>query len=98
MSDVQTLLRHIQHCIARIEHDARAGKKTFLANGTIQDAVVHNLQIIGEASKKLPESLKEKHPNVPWKEIAGMRDVIVHDYFGISWEKESIQEMLTEHS
>jgi len=48
--------------------------------------VLHNLQIIGEASKKLPSDLKKSHPNVPWKEIAGMRDVIVHDYFGISLE------------
>ncbi len=111
MSDVSTLLRHIQHCIGRIEHDTREGKEKFLANETLQDAVVHNLQIIGEASKKLPDDLKEKYVNIPWKQIAGMRDVIVHDYFGMSWEivwdvvqnripdlKEVIQAMLSEHS
>lgn len=111
MSDVHILLRHIQHCISRIEHDTREGENAFLANETIQDAVVHNLQIIGEASKKLPESWKGQHPTIPWKEITGMRDVIVHDYFGISWKivwdvvqnripdlKNAVQEMLSKHS
>jgi uncharacterized protein with HEPN domain len=86
MSDAETLLRHIEHCIARIEQDTKEGKEVFLSNVTQQDAVTHNLQIIGEASKKLPSDLKSKHNSIPWKEIAGMRDVIVHNYFGISYE------------
>jgi len=86
MSDAQVLLRHIAHCISRIEQDTKSGKEAFMTNETLQDAVVHNLQIIGEASKKLPDHLKSRCSAIPWKEIAGMRDVIVHDYFGISWE------------
>ncbi|ASJ00224.1 HepT-like ribonuclease domain-containing protein [Thermococcus gorgonarius] len=47
------------------------------------DAVICNLEIIGEAVKNLPEEFKEMHPDVPWKEIAGMRDRLIHAYFGV---------------
>lgn len=50
------------------------------------DAVVKNLEIIGEAAKKIPESLKSKYPDVEWKKIAGLRDILIHEYFGISIE------------
>jgi uncharacterized protein with HEPN domain len=47
-------------------------------------AVVRALEIIGEAAKKLPESLKNKHPKVPWREISGMRNKLIHEYFGVN--------------
>jgi len=49
-------------------------------------AVVRNIEIIGEATKRLPEDLKDREPGIPWKSIAGMRDVVVHDYFEIDDE------------
>jgi uncharacterized protein with HEPN domain len=55
----------------------------FLEDSKTQDAVIRNLQVIGEAAKKLSQPLRKAHPHVPWKEMAGMRDRIVHEYFGI---------------
>ena len=52
-------------------------------NKMIQDAVIRNLEIIGEATKKLTPYLKDRRPEVPWNRIAGMRDVLIHDYFEV---------------
>jgi uncharacterized protein with HEPN domain len=50
------------------------------------DAVLYNLEIVGEAVKHIPESVTAKHPSVEWRKIAGLRDIIAHEYFGISLE------------
>jgi uncharacterized protein with HEPN domain len=50
------------------------------------DAVVRNLEIIGEAVKQIPERIRGKHPEVDWKKIAGLRDILIHNYFGIDLE------------
>lgn len=55
----------------------------FLSDRKTQDAVTRNIEIIGEAARSLPGEFKEKHPDIPWEEIVGMRNVIVHEYFGI---------------
>jgi uncharacterized protein with HEPN domain len=47
------------------------------------DAVIRNLEVIGEAIKKMPEEVRAKHPSVEWKKIAGLRDIVIHEYFGI---------------
>lgn len=55
----------------------------FLADRKTQDAVARNIEIIGEAARALPEDFIERHAGVPWGEIVGMRNVIIHQYFGI---------------
>jgi uncharacterized protein with HEPN domain len=56
----------------------------FLADIKTQDAVIRNLEIIGEATKSLSTGLREKHPDVPWKGMAGVRDRLIHHYFGVN--------------
>ncbi|MEM2131034.1 MAG: DUF86 domain-containing protein [Candidatus Woesearchaeota archaeon] len=65
-------------------------KEEFIKKDLIIDAVVRNLEIIGEAVKKIPNEIKEKNKNIEWKKIAGLRDVLIHEYAGIDldivWE------------
>lgn len=55
----------------------------FHKNRPLQDAIIRRLEIIGEAVKNLPSSFKTKHPDIPWKQIAGMRDILIHEYFDV---------------
>lgn len=61
-------------------------KSAFLEDEKTIDAVVRNLEVIGEAVKKLPENLRERHSAVEWKKIAGLRDILIHEYFGLDAE------------
>jgi len=60
--------------------------KEFKQNYMIVDAVVRNFEIIGEASKNIPENIKEKYSEIPWKKMYGLRNLISHEYFGIDYE------------
>lgn len=57
--------------------------KEFLLSTQIQDSVIRRLEIIGEATKKISMSFREKYPHIPWKLMAGMRDILIHEYFGV---------------
>ena len=83
MKEEKVYLKHIINCILKIETYTIKGKEEFLESELIQDAVIRNLQIIGEATKKLPDEIRQKEKNVPWREMAGLRDVLTHDYFGV---------------
>src|SRR3989338_7332110 len=61
--------------------------KKFLANKLIQDGVIRQLEIIGEAAKRLSSELKENSSGILWKDVCGMRDKLIHDYFGIDLEE-----------
>jgi len=83
--DPKIFLNHILESIEEIEKNIQhLTEDEFLANTTIQDAVIRRLEIIGEATKNLPKSFKSKHPDIEWRKIAGLRDVIVHGYFRLS--------------
>ena len=58
----------------------------FMKDKKTQDAVLRNLQVMGEATKKLSRQLRDAYPTIPWREIAGMRDKVVHEYFGINYD------------
>ncbi len=67
----------------------RSKNLTFLEferNEDLRRAFIRSLEIIGEVVKKLPKEIKERNKNIPWKEIAGMRDKLIHDYFGVDYE------------
>jgi len=58
----------------------------FSQNTMIVDAVIRNFEIIGEATKHIPEEIRKSYPEIPWKEMAGMRDKMIHEYFGVDLE------------
>lgn len=58
----------------------------FISNDLLKDAVERNFEIIGEAVKHLSEEYRNKYPHIPFKQIAGMRDKLIHDYFGVDYE------------
>lgn len=80
-------LRHILDEVNYLMENAVGMKPGDFANdGTRSRAVVRSLEIIGEATKKIPEDFRAKYSAVEWKAIAGMRDKLIHDYFGIDYE------------
>ena len=74
----------------------------FLEDKKTQDAVVRNLEIIGEAAKNISEELKKKYPQIRWKELAGVRDKLIHHYFGVNFDivwnivKQELPELLSQ--
>lgn len=86
--DIGLYLDDILESIEKIEDYTHGlSEEEFSRNTETQDAVVRRLAIIGEAVKHLPEDLRLKHKQIPWKQIAGARDIFVHEYFGIGTER-----------
>ena len=83
MKDDRVYLLHVRDALEAIATYTGAGRDAFMADRKTQDAVIRNLEIIGEAVKRLSSSLTNAHPGIPWRQIAGMRDKLVHDYFGV---------------
>lgn len=80
-------LRHILECVDRIRSYTDGVRANYLGSLVVQDAVLRRLHILAESTQKLPEDLKERYPSIPWREISGFRNVIVHDYLGVDHEQ-----------
>jgi uncharacterized protein with HEPN domain len=87
MRDDPTRVRHILECVEKILDWTKLGHDAFSQDPMMQSAVVHELEIIGEASKALSKEFRAEHAKIPWREIAGLRDVLVHDYDSIDAEE-----------
>lgn len=82
--DPQVFIGHILESIQLIEEYASdLTLQEFQRNRAMQDAIIRRLEIIGEAVKNLGAPFKTKHPEIPWKSMAGMRDILIHEYFDI---------------
>lgn len=85
--DYKVYLEDILEAIRKIrEFTKELSVEAFSQDAKTLDAVVRNLEVIGEAVKNIPEDLRRKHPEVEWKKIAGLRDVLIHEYFGMDVE------------
>jgi len=97
---VKCYLQDILDAIEKIKkYTAKVDYEMFSKNQMMIDAVLMNIAIIGESVKKIPEDVKRRYPDIPWKDIAGMRDKVIHDYFGVDvnivWEtiKKNVPEL-----
>ena len=89
--NLEIFLANILESIDEIEsYTQDATEKDFLQSHIMQDAVMRRLEIIGEAVRNIPMSFRNQHENIPWKKIAGIRDILIHEYFsvdiGLVWE------------
>ena len=82
MKDERAYLTHAIEAIDAIADYTAAGQKAFFSDGKTQDAVIRNIEIIGQAVKGVSDSTRALEPAVPWRQIAGMRDKLIHEYFG----------------
>ena len=86
MSRDKAYLHHILEAISKIGQYTAVGHDEFMASSHWQDATIRQLEIVGEAVKHLSEKTRSLRPEVPWRRIAGMRDVLIHDYMGVDLE------------
>lgn len=79
----RVLLAHIEECLARIHEYTGVERARFDGSRLVQDAVIRNLQTLAESSQRLSSEIKASEPHVPWRDLVGFRNVIVHGYLGI---------------
>lgn len=84
MKDPRVYLAQVLECTDRIAAYTSAGREAFFAERLIQDAVIRNFEVIGEAVKRVPEEYRQANPKIPWRSLAAFRDVLIHQYEGVS--------------
>ncbi|MHB0999543.1 MAG: HepT-like ribonuclease domain-containing protein [Armatimonadota bacterium] len=87
MRDDNERLIDILDAIEKIEKYTIDGRNRFDAEDLVQTWVVHHIQVIGESACQISEEMKEKHPDIPWRQIIGMRNILVHAYFNVDPEE-----------
>ncbi len=87
MKDDKLYLHNIYECIEKIERYTRAGEDVFRNDEKTQDAVLRNFEVIGEAAKRVSEPLRAKHSDVPWRQVSGLRDILIHQYEGVDLDE-----------
>ncbi len=80
LRDIVSAIDAIEQFVAGMDLDA------FKQNDLVSSAVIRKFEIIGEAARNVPETIKRHHPSVPWKRMAGMRDRLIHFYFGVNYD------------
>jgi|MudIll2142460700_1097286.scaffolds.fasta_scaffold161164_4 uncharacterized protein with HEPN domain len=80
MKDYRVYLAQILERIGRVEEFTKDGKEAFLENRLIQDGVIRNFEVIGEAAKRIPSDFRIQQPNIPWRRISAFRDILIHAY------------------
>lgn len=87
MKDPRVYAAHILECLQRIQRYCQGGKQEFYSSELIQDAVARNFEIIGEAAKRISEDYRDEHPSIPWRGLAGFRDILIHQYESVELER-----------
>jgi uncharacterized protein with HEPN domain len=93
VNDILESIKRIEDYTANLSYD------DFIKNDLVKDAVLRNLEVIGEAAKSIPDEVREEYTDVPWKRIIGLRNIVIHEYFGVDFEniwkiiKENIPEV-----
>ena len=87
MKDDGLYLAHMLECILNIEEDLGGRRERLETNRTVRDAVMHNLQLLGQSSKRVSEETKARHPELPWRDMGDFRNVVVHDYLEINYDE-----------
>ena len=80
MKEDRLYITNILECIERIESYIAEGRDSFLKSRMIQDAVIRNFEVMGEATKRLSQELRSDNSDIPWRQMAGFRDMLIHDY------------------
>lgn len=84
MRNYKLYLDDILQAIERIEkYTKNFTLEKLIKDNLVADAIIRNLEILGEAAKNIPEDFKKQHPDIEWKKIAGLRDILAHEYFGV---------------
>ena len=84
--DDRLYLLQIADCCGKIQQYTSAGKDVFFRDSKSRDAVLRNLQILAESAERVSSSTKDEHPEVDWRAVIGIRNILVHNYLGVSFE------------